>query len=61
MMPGPAILTPDPGNHEDAGPDDLGQADDHQVQAGEAAAQALGGLSRKGARGPRSLPGQPGP
>ena len=29
---------PDPGNHKDAGSDDLGDPDDHQVQAGEAAA-----------------------
>ena len=27
-----------PGNNEDTGPDDLGHPDDHQVQAGEAAA-----------------------
>jgi hypothetical protein len=27
-----------PGDDEDAGPDDLGDANDHQVQAGEAAA-----------------------
>ena len=33
-----------PGDDEDAGADDLGHADDHQVQAGEAAAQGGGAV-----------------
>ena len=39
-------LHPHPGDDEDAGADDLGHPDDHQVQAGEAAAQGGGAVFR---------------
>ena len=45
-----------PGDHEDAGADDLGHPDDHEVQAGEAAAAKPGPQPRGGRRGPAFSP-----